>query len=133
MECLYQYVINNNTEYTIIFYRYKSIKNIFRRTDKGFCEKKGATKHQFCIRQIVDNLHNTFNSHDLNEKFKAAAYARNTKKKIKATMIDLKDRNGQACWYLMDIEKKNNKGVEEKKEPKRFDLWAINHDGGTNR
>jgi sulfur transfer protein SufE len=51
--------------------------------------------------------------------------------KFKAAMNDLKDINEQTWRYIMDIGKSNKNMKEKKKEPERFDLWDINHDGNT--
>jgi hypothetical protein len=53
MEWLCRYVIDNNMKYTVIFDRHESIRNIFRRIDKGLCEKKYETKHQENLTVII--------------------------------------------------------------------------------
>jgi hypothetical protein len=75
--------------------------------------EKSEAKHWFCIWHIVDNLYNTFSSHDINEKLKAAMYEKKIRK-FEVTMNDLKDINEHAWLYVMDIRKSSKRMVEKK-------------------
>ncbi|HET9412223.1 MAG TPA: PMZ-type zinc finger domain-containing protein [Candidatus Saccharimonadales bacterium] len=123
-------VIAPGVRYTVISDRHASIRNVFLRTDKGYCEARSEALHRFCARHISENVRKRFDKRS-SELFEGTAHAKGIQRHHDAFDL-LKEHNKRAWCYVYDIGKRGTRYERALANPRK-DLWACSHDGGTNR